>query len=432
MRFTIASAALLADALSKGADASMELHEMARELLTSPDPSETLEVLHKAHPTLMKHFQDLRRQKKPLPSEILQSLKQNGNNKGGNNSILKNFQKVECDPYAQTLEEDADVGVLSCSGDFQYCAESAESALGGYCTTLHEDNLYHRDLQQQNATAIDAIAVLCNLDENSESVTCETCTIDEAAYTGEFSCVYTQDCMKVPGLCGDNSYFDFCGTDNIKATINGMDYYNRESCFDVTTPIPFSYCDRVLIDGGEVTCEQSINGVTCNSCILYYNAATGGSCQAFDCSNTDLGVKGNDCSVPLIGALTFGYLYSKLPCPDGGCSLCGDGRVMSNNGNMFETDGLGSTNCFSFQMNALTGKFAENDYCTSLTENVEEPCGCVDGGSNLLAPGNPTVPGAAASASGASVWSTVTAAGATAAVSASMVLLSGGLDGLLF
>ncbi|KAG7374354.1 hypothetical protein IV203_013449 [Nitzschia inconspicua] len=400
MRLAIASV-FLADSLSRVSP--FELHEKALELLKR-DPNtdtSTLQALHEKYPAL-KEVQELR--KNWISKETVQKL-------------LKNSLKVECDPNQQLpTEADADIGILSC-GDYQYCIESKDSSLGGFCAVVEEAS--ERQLQR-NTTALDSISLVCNQAENIAQLTCETCTTDEATYTGEFSCIYTSDCVQVPGLCGDGSTFPFCGTDTSKAIVNGMDYYHRESCFDISSPVVFSYCDTLTAEGDVLSCEQSINGVTCNSCTLSYNSQTGGLCQSFDCTNTDLGVEGNDCSIPLVGALAFGYLYSTLPCPNG-CNLCGENRYMTGANSIF-TMGTGETvSCFAFQMNALTGEFADNDYCQTLTETVSEPCGCTDatsggGGSDGGSSSPPSSAGG--------IWSTVTSVGAAAMVSAS-VLFSG-------
>jgi hypothetical protein len=405
MRFAIAST-LLVDSLWRVS--ALELHEKALELLQRNPSHGENRHLHDRFPVL-KQVQDLRK-KKTVSTEKVQALLSKQLFRENNKQRLQNFEgKVECRPHRPT--EDADVGILTCGAN-EYCMESTESSLGGFCSLLQD----HQRHLQQNATALDGIQLVCNLDENSPTVNCDVCTTDEAAYTGEFSCTYESNCVTIPGLCGSGTSFDFCGTDNLKGVVNGQDYYHRESCFDVTSPIPFSYCDSIKAVGDELTCEQSINGVTCNTCTLYYNPETGNECQAFDCTNTDLGVEGNDCSIPLIGALAFGYLYSQLPCPNG-CSLCGAGRVMTNSGNDFTTDEGETVNCFGFQLNALTGDFAGNDFCETLVDNVQEPCGCVDDPNP-----NPTPNNAGCG------WSMVTAAGATAAVSGSLFL--SGLSGL--
>jgi hypothetical protein len=46
---------------------------------------------------------------------------------------------------------------------------------------------------------------------------------------------------------------------------------------------------------------------------------------------------------------------------------------MPNVTNDFITDDGKSVNCFGYQMNVLTGDFAINDFCQSLTDNVQDP-----------------------------------------------------------
>jgi hypothetical protein len=405
MRFDLASAPA-GDSFSRAS--SLGRYRKAVELLTKK-PNSTLDYHHDAFPSL-KRVNDLR--KVHTRTDKVQELLAEKLFRHENKKALKNViqPSMECDPHQH---EYVDIGILSCDTN-EYCAESNKSVMGGICTPMQDPHLRHL---QKNVTALDSINLLCNLDQNSPKVNCEICTTDEAAYTGEFSCVYTSDCITIPGLCGDDSEsFDFCGTDNLKAIVNGTEYYHRESCFDITSPVQFSYCDTITIKGEELECTQSINGVECNTCTFYYNPETGNFCQAFDCTNTDLGADGNDCSISLVGAMAFGYLYQKLPCPNG-CSLCGAGLYMSASTNDFTTDNGESVNCFGYQMNALTGDFATNDFCQSLTDNVQEPCGCI-GNPNANVTENP------ASTSSASAMSTVIAIALT--IGASIIVLGVG------
>jgi hypothetical protein len=421
MRFTIATT-LMVDSFSSAS--SLDLHFKAVELLTRKpySPSDGDDNVHDAFPSL-KRVKDMR--KTHTRTDKVQELLADELFHKDNVHSLKNVRRpIECDPHQ---DGDADIGVLSC-GSTQYCVESNKSSLGGFCTPRQDS---HDRQLQRNITALDSITLLCNLDQSSPDVNCETCTTDEAAYTGEFSCVYTSDCVNVPGLCGDaGQSFDFCGVDNLKGVVNGQEYYHRESCFEITSPVQFSYCDSVTIKGEELECTQSINGVDCNTCTFYYIPETGGFCQAFDCTNTELGVEGNDCTISLVGALAFGYMYEKLPCPNG-CSLCGAGLYMSTSTNDFTTDNGQSVNCFGYQMNALTGDFATNDFCQSLTDNVQEPCGCVanPNGNGTNSPGSTDNPGPTASpGSAASAQPTVMAMAVT--MGASIVMLGfGGVEG---
>jgi hypothetical protein len=309
------------------------------------------------------------------------------------NGGFKQFQvakeAVECDPTANG----ADVGILSCGAD-QYCAESDMSSLGGFCTTNPSDESFgHRNLQNQ--TFLDYLSGICASEETSPNLSCETCEIDAAAYTASVKCTYTSYCAAINGLCGDGKTYDFCGVDNRTVDVTGPGLYTYGKCFSMTTPLEFTYCDSFTQSGPEdFSCDVSINGVTCNSCELYYNPSTGGLCQGFNCENTDLGTSGSTCSVSFVQALAVGYLYSTLPCPNG-CNLCGEGGTMTNAGANFTLPDGYSISCFVTQNAALTGYFATGDYCTTLPPLVEEPCGC------SLAPGQAPAPGAPAPAPGA-------------------------------
>jgi hypothetical protein len=367
MRFAIA-ATLLVDSVARVS--SLEFHEKAALWLTNDKKD------HERQHDLMSSnkVKNLKRNH-PKSSQRVQSLlaKKFANDK---DNMLKNANppKVECDPHHHTEAHHPDEGILACGGMFQYCQESDESSLGGFCA-LSSDEDHSRALQTSSTgTALDAVNLVCNLDENSPNVECSVCTADEATYTGEFDCIYTSECLEVPGLCDDRT-ISFCGTDQLSGKVDGEDYYHRQSCFDMTEPTAFAYCDSLTIRGEDLTCEQSINGVTCNSCELAINPQTGEVCQYFDCTNTDFGIEGNDCRITFLEAIAVGYMYSMLPCPDG-CSLCGEGQVMGTPANLFQTDAGETVSCLAFQSQAMVGNFSDTDYCTTLTDNVQGPCGC--------------------------------------------------------
>jgi hypothetical protein len=304
-----------------------------------------------------------------------------------NNKILQKSKPSECVPR----DSDAsipDEGILSC-GPGQYCIESAGSGLGGFCFKSPE--LDQRALQE-NYTIIDYLLGLCTLDGENPNVTCSVCEGDPTTYTGALDCSSLSRCAAFPGLCDNGTTTaDFCVGSSLGATISAPYIYTITNCTSLETPFQLAYCIGYNVNVDAVSCDVSINGVTCNSCETSYDMYGQTSCVVFDCENTELQASGSTCGYSFFVALTTAYLYGTLPCPDG-CNLCGEGSYMENSSaNLTFPDGL-SLNCYEAQVASLLGYFAATTYCTDLASLVQIPCGC-SGTTPVATPSSPPVAG---------------------------------------
>jgi hypothetical protein len=171
----------------------------------------------------------------------------NGDGRGGGNSRLMNtiktpaadtHQQQECDPTADVVDAtdsgsistdtDADVGILSSlslCGPYQYCYQSNDSPLGGFCVDFYQEQplfpnvfsqnprklkqIHHRFLSRSNSGLRSSSStrnlhmmdyegfhhlsyVLC-ADSN---LTCTVCSYDEGAVSAHFF-----DCSYVEPVC---------------------------------------------------------------------------------------------------------------------------------------------------------------------------------------------------------------------------------------
>ena len=137
-----------------------------------------------------------------------------------NDLIVTGKQKKECDPSSSlssssttsSLSDDADVGILGC-GLHQYCRESDDSSLGGYCTNTNvvvldknKNKKFDKDRTLQEtpadtsppatnettATVIDQARKTCELVETIDELNCQICEFDEDAYTGKSTFPYPE------------------------------------------------------------------------------------------------------------------------------------------------------------------------------------------------------------------------------------------------
>jgi hypothetical protein len=219
-------------------------------------------------------------------SEIRSKKMKNKSQKQRYETLMNKFQQLknqqdqqkqqECDPSSSNADDDdndADVGVLSC-GLQQYCQESEDSTLGGWCTSKtkihHQTN---RSLQGglTNDTAIDQVETTCGIADTSDVFTCEACDIDEAAYTGKsscsssfpskmlptravdminrwltishsltlsasrccfttayYKCVIDSYCVPLDNPCNDDTTIEFCGSETIQGTITSPGEYSTK------------------------------------------------------------------------------------------------------------------------------------------------------------------------------------------------------------
>ena len=133
-----------------------------------------------------------------------------------NDLTLAEKQKEECNPSSSSTtpssHSDADVGILGC-GLHQYCRESDDSSLGGYCTNSKVEAIdknnenkkldQDRTLQETPAvtsppatndttTIIDQARKTCELVETIDELNCQICEFDEESYTGKSTYPYPE------------------------------------------------------------------------------------------------------------------------------------------------------------------------------------------------------------------------------------------------
>ena len=221
------------------------------------------------------------------------------------------------------------VGILSC-GLGQYCRESSESSLGGFCVDLGADfgdetedatittmsstssrrtskvsNRFpqehqfvrgHRSLHTQRQdqvvgrlTVLQLADLFCNRpDESGLILDCDCNDMDFENNTGTLSCYVGPSCTELNTGCDGGSgglsagsggaldfartveKFDHCTTEVFTANITTESLYEYTSCYTQTMPqsnYTFSYCTDFAFNAIDgPTCDIEIEGVKCNSC----------------------------------------------------------------------------------------------------------------------------------------------------------------------
>mmetsp|Transcript_4282 Transcript_4282/g.10709 ORF Transcript_4282/g.10709 Transcript_4282/m.10709 type:complete len:480 (-) Transcript_4282:415-1854(-) len=314
--------------------------------------------------------------------------------------------KVECDPTAPAA---ADLGVLSCGGLTQYCMESNDSSLGGYihCSVDGESNNNNKDEGQQqrqrgldedvvvpisegingDGALIDYLEYICNAtspEDATELGLCD-CTIDADAYEGVAVCESDAESYSFETICGSqlpNVTFTY----NVQYTLDvtAEETGSAQVCYQLSQPATIEYCYTYSVSPTEdSSCTKSLNGVDCNSCVLFSQNATNPvtgedytlQCHEFDCTNTDFPVEGSLCGDSTLSSYIFTdiLVYGYLPCPDA-CFLCGsEGLYTSTPTAPF----LGDNNtCGLVELAALAGYPVVAQYCDDISTDFQASCSC--------------------------------------------------------
>ncbi|KAG7362241.1 hypothetical protein IV203_025907 [Nitzschia inconspicua] len=330
------------------------------------------------------------------------------------------FEQVECslESSSSSSSMDADIGILSCPTG-QYCIESSQSSLGGYCHSrvhvveeaIMEEQVIrnppfgrrqrtrelYNDYEDDTQTPfLDLAQDLCSMAtpaaaaSNSttehamhnldKSFQCDTCTIRHTDYMAEFDCSYGSECYSLGSLC-NSTQVEFCQSHSLEGTLLGQHDFQFKACYTITKPQDFSYCityNYYPETDQDTSCEIEIDGVICNSCtLIFQDPITGDWCREFDCDNTPLGKSASICDYSILEAFTTGYLYNQLPC-DNGCNLCGDGKRMVDASATQQFTGsrvVASTFCFQRQLQALTGSYNPQQ-CLELEDLLDGSCHC--------------------------------------------------------
>jgi hypothetical protein len=243
-----------------------------------------------------------------------------------NQGILKNILAsqegtVECDPASS----DADVGLLSC-GMGNYCMESQDSKLGGFC--VESPMAFDRDLQDEPDVLP---AQYCN--ESSPvfgDFECDCDEFDVANNTGTLSCdVEVNYCFEAYG-CDDT-----CANANFTYSTDG-ESFSYTACFDFFSPYEQKFCYYITSSALGITdCEISLNNELCTSCST--SSPLDPECGQFDCENVGMGSSENSCEYSFYPPIVY-------DCFAGGnnitCNVC-----LSSDDPLFPDASLGNYTC---------------------------------------------------------------------------------------
>jgi hypothetical protein len=218
-------------------------------------------------------------------------------------------------------------------------------------------------------------------DGGGETYVCSVCDVDLEARTATFDCAVPEECNDVASFCTDP--LPFCYSQTIKGSVTNDETWEYEFCSAMKaqpsngTLYQFEYCVtyNVAPDDDDDTCVMTVDGITCTSCQLTYDAESNSYRASYDCTNTVLGRMG-DGETDLQAETEEYFVYKALPCP-GGCNLCGDGdALMTNQEATFTTEEGGAEQiCFQAQLDALVGP-TEDSVCQALRSSVQQPCEC--------------------------------------------------------
>lgn len=138
---------------------------------------------------------------------------------------------IECDPTFSSV----DVGLLSC-GTGQYCAESADSLLGGICMDVVTGQ---RALQDDNSTYLSTVqSIFCEYN----NATCSCSGYDATAYTLDVTCAFPTSCDGQDSYCGGS--FEHCFSADQTISFLGAGLYTKSTCFKNSAPYEQDVCYR--------------------------------------------------------------------------------------------------------------------------------------------------------------------------------------------
>lgn len=219
MRFTLATASILAESLVFASSVStndntnrIQHHDSSTVLV-----EELASTIQESSMTRMDRRGQLFLSKKPKRfqrtsfAQQLQNLRQ------------EKTAKVECDP-TKAVKKDIDVGVLGVCGEYQYCMESVDSTLGGYCQPETDDEVIDVDFSPRNGRGLrhlqEGVATSNPTTTETEFSYCtgyeddEYCTCVEDLSVGNFNitCRYEAEyCSYFSPVCTGANYTEFCG-----------------------------------------------------------------------------------------------------------------------------------------------------------------------------------------------------------------------------
>lgn len=210
--------------------------------------------------------------------------------------------KRECNPFS------ADVGILDCSRPHEFCQESLESKLGGFCVDDKSRNM------QQHHHQKDYVKADIHKGAFSDTINAPFRSMGEYICEPSFSAPY--------GQCDCSAFNTFDSTGSIMCTIidnycpyecliptcysKTFQYRSRSDggfettiCWDFNTPSNQNFCVTYTQPKSEISyvgyggpCQIELDGQVCTSC---HKDPNDGYCVIFNC--TDIGAGYNhDCS----------------------------------------------------------------------------------------------------------------------------------------
>lgn len=246
---------------------------------------------------------------------------------------------------------------------------------------------------------------------------CECTNLSENSGYAECSLVDDEpECYTSPSLCfsgmgpdgelvqSNDAGIEMCMKANMEAAFPSAWEGSYRVCYDVTSPVQFTYCLDLVFDGTPDVpsdCTVTINGEDCNSCEFGGTSVSDTSdaspCQKVDCRNLEsfdavlssefvfCGQGGfNETIVSKL--LASQIMYESIGSCPGGCNVCYGGDLdtfyMLNPDAMVtygESDD--PIRCEELQMTALTGILndVQNEACSFMTEVAASVCGCTCG-----------------------------------------------------
>ena len=307
----------------------------------------------------------------------------------------------------------ADTGILQMGGMATYGTDSGKETTISSSNGSGRDTNDRRWLQPDLTTRVKNTNLLLGdfnytdldylTDEYIEYMCSNYCECTNATDSLNLSfCLEKDKCDEYSSKCGQPSTEcnDWEGT----FVIDDYSNFRYSGCIIYTVPYDdFTWCtDSVIEDAIVTSCNQSINGVKCESCTIEPTfgifEGTFSSypylrfCYVSDCTNTDLAMVTNDCFWSNYSPIknvhkTAGCVESCDICP-GETGGIGNPEAVVENIDAFASTELGVDTCAGLIDLGLTGYFTA-DECTDLQGALPDPCGCT---TVPAEPGNTTIP----------------------------------------
>jgi len=247
---------------------------------------------------------------------------------------------------------------------------------------------FSRNLQNvtepEEENVIEELVALCSAENPIPGITCDCTNVDVDAYTANVFCTYDETCLD-PTSNSCNETLTFCFVETYELEVFAPGSGTSSICYDVNSPITFSYCYGLSYSGEEGSpsgCFLEVDGNQCNSCEFTVESDDlDVTCNAFDCTNVDDAIgSGIACGEDTIVSKKIEdfLIYAPLPC-EGYCNICPFGGEMTNLDNTVTMELTGQAYyCYELNLAGLMG-YLQNipgDLCNTLPAMVSEPCGC--------------------------------------------------------